>query len=127
MWNFIKQMFIWWDGQTMGTRFFTWRKGHSVGKDEAGNEYFQTKDGKRRWMIFNGQTEGSAVPPGWHGWMHHRVDTPPSEQPYTARVWEAAHTPNQTGTAQAYRPPGSILSTNPKPVAKQGYEAWKPE
>lgn len=120
-------MFIWWDGQTMGTRFFTWRKGQSVGKDEAGNEYFQTKDGKRRWMTFNGQTEGSAVPPGWHGWMHHRVDTPPSEQPYNARVWETAHTPNQTGTAQAYRPPGSILSTNPKPAAKPGYEAWKPE
>ena len=127
MWNFIKQLFIWWDGQTLGTRFFTWRKGKSVGKDDAGNEYFQTKDGKRRWMIFNGHTEGSAVPPGWHGWMHHRVDTPPSEQSYSARVWEAPHTPSKTGTAQAYRPPGSILSNNPKPAAKQGYEAWTPE
>jgi len=127
MWNFIKQLFIWWDGQTLGTRFFTLRKGNSVGKDEAGNEYFQTTDGKRRWVIYNGYAEGSAVPPGWHGWMHHRVDTPPSEQSYTARVWEAAHTPNQTGTAQAYRPPGSILSSNPKAASRPDYEAWTPE
>jgi len=127
MWNFIKQLFIWWDGQTLGTRFFTWRKGVPVGKDDAGNEYFQTRDGKRRWMIFNGETEGSAVPPGWHGWMHHRSDTPPTERPYTAKVWEAPHTPNPTGTSQAYRPPGSILSANPQPASTPDYEAWKPE
>jgi len=128
MWNFIKQLFIWWDGQTLGTRFFTWRKGKSVGKDEAGNEYFQTANGKRRWVIFNGPTEGSDVPPGWHGWMHHRVDTPPTDatQAYTARVWEKPHTPNMTGTAQAYRPAGSLLATNPQPVTPD-YEAWKPE
>jgi len=127
MWNFIKQLFIWWDGQTLGTRFFTWRKGKSVGKDEAGNEYFQTTDGKRRWVIYNGVAEASAVPPGWHGWMHHRVDTLPNDQPYNAKVWEAAHTANPTGTSQAYRPPGSILSANPQPASTPDYEAWKPE
>ncbi|HFC04468.1 MAG TPA: NADH:ubiquinone oxidoreductase subunit NDUFA12 [Rhizobiales bacterium] len=126
MWNFIKQLFIWWDGQTLGTRFFTWRKGQSVGEDEAGNHYYQTKDGKHRWVIFNGQAEGSAVPPGWHGWMHHRTDTPPTEETYTAHVWQAPYKPNQTGTAQAYRPAGSLLSPDPKSASKPDYEAWTP-
>lgn len=127
MWNFIKQLFIWWEGQTLGTRFFTWRKGKSVGTDEFGNEYFQTKDGTRRWVVYNGPAEGSAVPPGWHGWIHHRVEEPPKKNSYKARVWEAPHTPNPTGTINAYRPPGSILSTKPKSVAKTGYEAWSPD
>ncbi len=127
MWNFIKQLFIWWDGQTLGTRFFTWRKGQPVGSDEHGNQYYQTKDGKKRWVIYKDYAEGSCVPPGWHGWMHHRVDTPPQKDDYVAKGWEAPHTANPTGTAQAYRPPGSILSANPKPATDKTYQAWQPE
>ena len=125
MWNFIKQLFIWWDGQTLGTRFFTWRKGNSVGQDEFGNQYYETKDSVKRWVVFNGPAEGSAVPPGWSGWMQHRSDTPPSDEKYTAKVWEAPHVANPTGTPDAYRPAGSILSRNPKPV-EPDYEAWMP-
>ncbi len=45
----------------------------------------------------------STIPPGWHGWMHHRVDVPPSKDDYAAREWQKPHMPNQTGTPNAYR------------------------
>ncbi|HET7716433.1 MAG TPA: NADH:ubiquinone oxidoreductase subunit NDUFA12, partial [Bauldia sp.] len=28
--RFLLQFFTWWNGQTLGTRFFTWRKGIAV-------------------------------------------------------------------------------------------------
>ena len=73
--TFLTELFTWWNGQTMGTRFFTWRHGVRVGEDSAGNVYYRTADGKRRWVIYNGVAEASAIEPGWHGWMHHRTST----------------------------------------------------
>ena len=65
--TFLLQMFTWWNGQTLGTRFFTWRKGEFVGKDEFGNSYYRTRDNSRRWVIYNGVAEASTIPAGWHG------------------------------------------------------------
>jgi NADH:ubiquinone oxidoreductase subunit len=127
MWNFIKQLFIWWDGQTLGTRFFTWRKGEKVGSDDQGNVYYQNKDSSRRWVIYNGYAEASSVPPGWNAWMQHRTDKTPQDEKYQARVWEAPHKANPTGTADAYHPPGSLSSANPQAAAKPDYQAWQPE
>ncbi len=39
--NFLKQFFSWWNGQTLGLRFYTWRKGEYVGADEFGNRYYR--------------------------------------------------------------------------------------
>lgn len=122
--NFLLQFFTWWNGQTLGTRFYTWRKGEFVGEDEAGNRYYRdTKN--RRWVVYNGVAEASAIPPGWHGWMHYRTDTVPSKD-YKPREWQKAHQPNLTGTARAYRPQGSILRARPTMPAKPDYEPWKP-
>jgi len=127
--NFLLQFFTWWNGQTLGTRFFTWRKGEHVGTDEAGNHYYRQRGprsrNERRWVVYNGYAEASAIPPGWHGWMHHRMDDPPG--PYSPREWEKPHEPNLTGTAEAYRPPGSILKARPRTPGGPDYEAWKPE
>ena len=41
--QFLKQFFTWWNGQTLGTRYYTWRKGERVGSDEAGNIYYRAK------------------------------------------------------------------------------------
>ena len=30
----LTQIFTWWNGQTIGTRFHTWRFGKKVGQDE---------------------------------------------------------------------------------------------
>ncbi len=125
--TFLLQLFTWWNGQTLGTRFFTWRKGEFVGEDEHGNKYYRTRDNARRWVIYNGVAEASTVPPGWNGWMHHRVDTPPTEDNYQAKPWQQAHRPNMTGTARAYRPHGSILTPESRAPVSGDYEAWSPE
>ena len=130
--NFLKQFFTWWNGQTLGTRFFTWRKGERVGEDEFGNVYYRAPSAipssiaERRWVIYNGVAEPSAIPPGWHGWIHHRVDTPPDAD-YQAREWQKAHEPNPTGTAQAYRPAGSLFKPQPTEEETRGYQAWQPD
>ena len=122
---FLKRMLTWWNTQTLGTQIFTARKGVKVGSDEAGNLFYQTRDGKRRWVIYNGEMEASRVAPGWHGWLHHTVDAPPTEAPLKRKVWEKAHQENLTGTPAAYVPPGSIRRADP--VQRQDYEAWQPE
>ena len=125
--KFLLQFFTWWNGQTLGTRFYTWRKGELVGEDQDGNKYYRDRSGKRRWVIYNGLADASRVSPDWHGWLHHTVDTLPHEEDYTAREWQKPHRPNMTGTPQAYRPAGSILTPAERPAATGDYEAWKPE
>ncbi len=128
--SFLKQIFTWWNGQTLNTRFHTWLRGTRVGEDEFGNVYYQggvDSEGRtRRWVIYNGYAEASAVPPGWHGWLHHRVDVPPSQDGYQPREWEKPHEPNLTGTAGAYRPPGSVLTPATRPRVTGDYDAWTP-
>ncbi|MCA9097742.1 MAG: NADH:ubiquinone oxidoreductase subunit NDUFA12, partial [Planctomycetaceae bacterium] len=80
----------------------------------------------RRWVIYNGEAEASRIPPGWHGWMHHRVAEPPTQIAYTPREWERPHLPNMTGTPAAYRPKGSILTPEARPAATGDYSAWSP-
>ncbi len=82
----ILRVFTWWDGQTLNTQLFTWRKGVKVGEDAQGNIYYTNKDGSRRWVIFNGEAEASRVSPDWHGWLHHTFQEPPSKTPFAAQA-----------------------------------------
>ncbi|WP_136661085.1 NADH:ubiquinone oxidoreductase subunit NDUFA12 [Nitratireductor sp. XY-223] len=128
--NFLLHVFTWWNGSTPGTRFYTWRKGTRVGEDEFGNVYYQGgKDSEgrtRRWVIYNGQSDASAIPSGWHGWMHHRTDVSPADEAYEPKDWQKPHEPNHTGTAAAYRPRGSILTPARRPRVTGDYDAWTP-
>lgn len=132
--QFFLKLFTWWNGQTFGTQLWTWRFGELVGADDEGNRYFRTKGGAidpvlgfdRRWVIYNGYAEPSRVPPAWHGWLHHIVDTPPTEESYQPRAWEQPHRANPTGTAAAYRPPGSTLGQGRRAQATGDYKAWTP-
>ena len=125
--DFLIQFFTWWNGQTIGTRLFTARKGQKVGEDEQGNSFYQTADGKKRWVIYNGYAEASRVSPDWHGWLHHTFDAPPSQQPLARKAWEKDHRANLTGTGGAYHPPGSVLTPASPPRVAGDYEAWQPE
>ncbi len=130
----LLHFFTWWHGGTVNTRFWTKRYGELVGYDEFGNAYYRSRGGaidpalgvERRWVIFIGESEGSAVPPGWYGWLHRQTDEPPTAAPYTPREWEKPYEPNMTGTPLAYRPPGSTLATGKRPQATGDYEAWSP-
>jgi NADH:ubiquinone oxidoreductase subunit len=118
-------LFTWWNGTTLGTRVYTALVGRPVGTDEFGNRYYQNSAG-RRWVIYNGYAEASAIPPGWYGWMHKTVDEPPVAQSYRPREWEKPHEPNSTGTSSAYRPDGSLYFPQPKPPPAD-YEPWQPK
>ena len=123
---FLKQLFVWWVGATLGTRLTTWWSGTPVGQDKFGNRYYQNKDKSRRWVIYAGTVEASRVPPDWHGWMHHTYADPPTVAPLPAKAWEAEHQPNLTGTSGAYRPDGSLWKDGKRPPATGDYEAWRP-
>jgi NADH:ubiquinone oxidoreductase subunit len=124
--EFLLQVFTWWNGQTLGARFFTWRKGVFVGEDEYGNRYYRERGGARRWVIYNGEADASRIPTAWHGWMHQRTDVPPPQESYKPREWEKPHLPNLTGTPAAYKPRGSILTPEQRPQVTGDYEPWTP-
>jgi NADH:ubiquinone oxidoreductase subunit len=114
----------------LGTWLFTKMRGELVGTDVEGNRYFQDKRviaGRRRkrWVMYNGEAEASRVPPDWHGWLHHTTDAPPPQGGLPRQTWQKDHLRNQSGTDQAYRPPGSTL-VNGGDKPKPPYEAWRP-
>ncbi len=131
--KWLTLIFTWWNGQTLNTMFYTWLHGEAVGKDEFGNIYYRAKKidpalgFERRWVIYAGVSEASTTPPGWYGWLHHTVDTPPTQEDYKPRDWQLPHLPNLTGTPEAWRPPGSTLRANARPKATGDYDAWTPE
>lgn len=133
MMQFLKQFFTWWNGETLNTRFAVWRRGEFVGKDEFGNRYYRAKSAipdsiaEHRWVVYNGYSEASSIPPGWHGWMHHRDASPPTGDDYRPREWQKPHQPNLTGTVMAYRPPGSIARPGKPVLPAPDYQAWRPE
>ena len=121
----ILRGFTWWNGQTLNTQLFTWRKGIRVGDDDQGNIYYENKEKSKRWVIFNGEIEASKINPDWHGWLHHTWDEPPTDKPLTHKSWQKPHQENLTGTALAYAPAGSIRRA--KPADRSDYEALVPE
>lgn len=125
--KFLSEIFVWWQGQTWGTRLYLARFFDHVGTDQFGNRYWLSRKGDRRWVTYNGYAEASQIPPGWHGWMHHRTDVLPTEDNYKARDWEKPHEENLTGTARAYRPDGSLLASGQRPRVTGDYDAWSPE
>ncbi|HVJ55433.1 MAG TPA: NADH:ubiquinone oxidoreductase subunit NDUFA12 [Aliidongia sp.] len=123
---------------TLGTRLYTWWKGELVGTDQFGNRYYREKGQRplikgggresreKRWVIYEGMPEASKVPPEWHGWLHHIAFEVPSIDPAARRPWQKEHLPNLTGTALAYRPPGSVLRGGKRAKAAGEYEPWTP-
>ena len=114
---------------TIGTRLFTWAKGQLVGTDQQGNRYYVERKAVpgrkvRRWVLYKGVADGSRVPAEWHAWLHYTVDQP--LEAATDKPWVKEHTPNFTGTNQAYLPQGHDLRGGERAKATGDYEAWQP-
>lgn len=115
---------------TLVTRLLTWRNGRAVGRDAAGNAYYEEKRSApgqrpRRWVVYAGAADPSAVPPEWHAWLHYTTDAPiavPRQMP-----WVKPHMPNMTGTALSYRPQGHDYQGGHRAAATGDYEAWTPD
>jgi ATP-dependent Clp protease ATP-binding subunit ClpX len=57
----LSAIFTWWNGQTLGTRFHTWRHGKRVGEDGVRQHLLPERRRRRRWVIYNGEAEASSV------------------------------------------------------------------
>jgi NADH:ubiquinone oxidoreductase subunit len=116
---------------TIGTRIYTFLKGRQVGDDSYGNRYFIERTPRKghkvkRWVLYHGPAEASEVPPEWHGWLHGRIDQTPTIANKKKYEWQKDHLPNQTGSPNAYRPPGHVLSVGQRAKATGDYEPWRP-
>ncbi len=131
--KFLMKLFTWWDGATIGTSLFSAMNGEHVGTDAQGNKYYRSAKRKdtagreRRWVIYNGANDASRVPSEWHGWLHHSYDALPESHLAPAKIWEADHSPNATGTLAAYRPQGALERGGRRARATGDYEAWTPD
>ena len=130
----LKSIFTWWNGVAFGAMFTIKTRGVFVGEDDFGNRYYEARNNKdsydnrkRRWVIYKGYAEPSKIPAEWHGWIHYTFDEPPTVAPLKTQSWEREHIPNLTGTAQAWRPKGSIARGGERPSATGDYQAWSPE
>ena len=113
----FKEIFTWWNHQTLGTRIYTIIFGKLIGKDEFGNKYYQSKKG-RRWVIYNGEVEATKIPNEWYSWIHFTNNKIENEHNLDKYKWQKPHKSNQTGSRNAYRP-------DKKNDIKKKYKSWK--
>jgi NADH:ubiquinone oxidoreductase subunit len=126
--GWLANAFTWWNGASWGTSIVTRRHGQEVGKDEAGNLYFQHKDNpQRRWVIYAADNDGSRVPPGWQAWLRGIIDELPEKGLPPKRKWEKAPVANLTGSDGAWRPSGSLRAEGKRPATTGDYSAWTPD
>ena len=76
--NFFKQIFTWWNKQTIGTFIYTVMFGKFSGEDQFGNKYYSNSKGKR-WVIYESNVESSKIPSEWHSWIHFMRTEKPSK------------------------------------------------
>ncbi len=120
----LKQIFTWWNSQTLGTRIYTWRHGNLVGKDSFGNSFYECGNKKRRWVIFKDDIDASKISAEWHGWLHHTFSQVPRKDTVKRNKWEKPHLANLTGSDKAYHPQGSQKNDT---KAWLDYEPWLPK
>ncbi len=113
----FKEIFTWWNHQTLGTRIYTIIFGKLIGKDEFGNKYYQSKKG-RRWVIYNGEVEATKIPNEWYSWIHFTNNKIENVHNLDKYEWQKPHKSNQTGSRNAYRP-------DKKNDIKKKYKSWK--
>ena len=118
MLTLFKQIFTWWNRQTLGTRIHTFLNGKFVGEDQFGNKYYENKKGKR-WVIYKNEVEATNIPNNWYSWIHYTKNKIENEHNLKKFEWQKPHKSNQTGTKEAYHP------NKDKNVSKKKYQTWK--
>ena len=124
----LNYLFTWWNGNTVGTKLYTFFRGKKVGEDYLGNFYYESKDQKNRWCIYSDQSEASRISPEWNSWLRFISNTLPSSDNPTYD-WQKRYDGNSTGLDSAYKP--SNLRVDQINVDLENfqsdYKAWKPE
>ncbi len=124
--NFFKMVFTWWNGKTLGTLLFTWKNGIFVGVDSFGNKYYRSKNDRKRWVLYEDDSEASKIDPDWHSWIRFTVNTVPCTKKNKFE-WEKPYIQNLTGLSSVYRP-HKIGIEKSKKIAniEADYSSWEP-
>ena len=109
MLTFAKQIFVWWNQATIGTRLKT---------IFFGNKYYQNKSGNR-WVIYKDEIDASKIPNEWFSWIHFTKNKIENVHEFQKYDWQKPHQPNQTGTDNSYHPNKYNEKKNKK------YKSWK--
>ena len=119
MLTFVKQIFVWWNRDTIGTKLYTIFFGRLVGKDDFGNKYYENNKKTKRWVIYKGEIDASKISADWYSWIHFMKNKIEFDTKIKKYDWQKPHLSNQTGTKNAYHP-------NKKDVEiKKKYKIWK--
>ena len=126
--RFLEFLFTWWNGNTVGTKLYTFLNGKKVGEDYFGNSYFESKDKKNRWCIYSNQSEASKISPEWNSWLRFISNTSPKGNDRTHN-WQKLFNGNTTGLDSTYKPgiTGTGVSKEDLGNYQSDYKAWKPE
>ena len=126
--RFLRFVFTWWNGTTVGTNLFTFLKGKKVGEDYLGNSYYESKDQEKRWCIYCDQSEASRISPEWNSWLRFISNTLPESNNDTYE-WQKFYKGNATGLASAYKPSMIRAGRLNEDLDdyQSDYKAWKPE
>ncbi|MDC3090722.1 NADH-ubiquinone oxidoreductase subunit NDUFA12 family protein [Paracoccaceae bacterium] len=124
----LKYLFTWWNGNTVGTKLYTFLKGKKVGEDYFGNFYYESKDQKNRWCIYSDQSEASRISPEWNSWLRFISNTLPTGNNFTFE-WQKPFDGNRTGLDSAYKPSTKKVDHLKEDLVNyhSDYKAWKPE
>ncbi|KAM0813292.1 putative NADH dehydrogenase [ubiquinone] 1 alpha subcomplex subunit [Seiridium cardinale] len=103
------------------------KAGILVGTDRFGNKFFENSEElplRTRWVDYaKHDYDPAQIEPGWHAWISHVMDKPPTQDPnlaYKRRQWEdtdAKTIPNYTLTRGAYKPYSTV---------KPKHTTWEP-
>ena len=119
----LKEIFTWWNGQTLGTRLWTYFRGILAGVDSRGNRYYHNKKDTKRWVIYADEIESTHVNPEWNNWLRFTSKLKASEE--KKYKWQKNHLSNQTGTENAYNPEKNNTNNSSK-KKNDDYTKWSP-
>jgi phospholipid/cholesterol/gamma-HCH transport system substrate-binding protein len=107
--SLLAQIFTWWNGPDARHAVLHLAQRQKGGRGRRGQRYYQTADGVRRWVIYNGASEATRIAPEWHGWLHHTWQEPPTVAPLAAQALGRSSTSrNATGHETPIGRPGSL-------------------
>ena len=118
----ISKLFIWWDGQTIGTQIYTKFFGNFVGSDEYGNNYFKSSDGTKRWINYKGICDASSISPSWYSWLHKTTNKVPSLEKDNLSKRNIEDNYTITEKSKKYHP-----NNSKNHLIFNDYESWKPK
>ena len=126
--SLLKYLFTWWNGNTVGTKLYTFLRGKKVGEDYLGNSYFESKNLESRWCIYRDQSEASRISPEWNSWLRYISNTVPTSDNITYE-WQKRFDGNTTGLGGAYKPSITNEGSSKEDLEnyQSDYKAWKPE